>query len=47
MLFVNRTTWAHGVEAVASLLKLPREDLLEQEELAALDHHAVPDGIIY
>jgi len=47
MLFVNRATWAHGVEAVASLLKLPREDLLEHEEIAALDHRAVPDGIIY
>ena len=47
LLFVNRATWAHGVEAVASLLKLPREDLLEHEEIAALDHRAIPDGIIY
>jgi phosphoketolase len=46
MLFVNRATWAHALEAVASLLKVPREDLLEPEEIAALDHRAAPDGVV-
>jgi hypothetical protein len=31
---------------VASLLKVPREDLLEPEEIAALDHRAAPDGVV-
>jgi phosphoketolase len=45
MLFVNRATWAHGVDVVASLLNVAREDLLEPEEMAALDGRAAPDGV--
>lgn len=44
MLFVNRTTWAHCLERVARLLRMPRETLLDPEELAALDGQAAPEG---
>jgi hypothetical protein len=46
MLFVNRATWAHCVEAVAAVAGLPRADLLTDDEIAALEHRAVPDGIL-
>ncbi len=46
LLFVNRATWAHCLDAVAVLLGIPRESLLEREELAALDHQARPEGVI-
>jgi hypothetical protein len=44
MLFVNRATWAHRVERVAEHPKMPRESLLDPEELAALDYRAAPEG---
>jgi len=46
MLFVNHSTWAHCLDAVASLLGLPRSDLLTPAELAAIDRHAQPHGVV-
>lgn len=46
MLFRNRCTWAHCLDAVARLLKLPREQVLREEELDALDGRRSPHGII-
>ncbi len=46
MLFVNRCTWAHVLEEVARLLEMPRDSLLTDEELAAIDHKASPEGVI-
>jgi hypothetical protein len=46
MLFVNRSTWAHILEEAARLLGLPRQDVLTEEELAALDGQASPHGVI-
>lgn len=46
MLFVNHCTWAHIVVSAAQLLEIPREDLLETAELAALDGKASPEGVI-
>lgn len=37
MLFANRSTWAHVVEAVASTLGLPSAHLLDEIELAAIE----------
>lgn len=46
MLFRNRCTWAHGLDAVARLLKLTREHVLGEEERQALDGRRSPHGII-
>ncbi|HEU4368686.1 MAG TPA: xylulose 5-phosphate 3-epimerase [Methylomirabilota bacterium] len=46
LLFVNRATWAHAVEAAARLLGLPREQVLDEPERAALDGRASPEGVI-
>jgi hypothetical protein len=46
MLFVNRSTWAHILEEAARLLGLPRQDVLTEEELAALDGQVSPHGVI-
>lgn len=46
LLFVNRATWAHTLDAVAGVLSLPRTELLTPAELAALDHEASPEGVI-
>lgn len=46
MLFRNRCTWAHVVETIARLLELPREQLLQADELDALDGRRSPHGII-
>jgi len=46
MLFVNRATWAHCLDAVASLMGLPRDRLLTKDEIAGLDHRVAPEGII-
>ena len=35
--FANRCSWAHVLVEAARVLGLPREDVLTQEELAALD----------
>ncbi len=46
LLFVNGSTWAHCLDAVASVLGLRRGDLLTGDEVAALDHRRSPHGII-
>jgi phosphoketolase len=46
MLFVNGCSWAHVLAEVARLLKLPREKMLSDTELSALDRRTSPDGII-
>ena len=46
LLFVNGCSWAHVLAAVARVLELPRERLLESDELRALDHQRSPDGVI-
>ena len=47
LLFVNRATWAHRLDAVATVVGLDRADLLTPEEIAAaLDHRVAPEGII-
>ena len=46
MLFVNRSTWAHGLDRTAALLGLAREELLTAEEIEALDGRRSPDDVI-
>jgi phosphoketolase len=46
MLFVNRTTWAHAVDAAGRLLGVPRDALLNADEQAALDGRRSPEGVI-
>ena len=46
LLFVNRATWAHCLEAAARVLGRPRAELLTPDELAALDLQAAPEGIV-
>ena len=46
MLYVNRCTWAHILEATARVLDTSRENLLTAPELAALDGKACPEGVI-
>lgn len=46
MLFVNRCTWAHCVTEAARLLSVPRERVLSEEEIAALDGRLSPHGVI-
>jgi hypothetical protein len=46
MLYVNRATWAHCLEAVAPLVGLERGALLSHEEMAALDGERCPEGVI-
>lgn len=46
MLFVNRCTWAHCVAEAASLLSVPRERVLSENEIAALDGRLSPHGVI-
>ena len=46
MLFMNRATWAHCLDAVDSLLGLRRDDLLASDEIAALDRRRSPEGVI-
>ncbi len=46
MLFVNRCTWAHVLMEAAGVMGMSREDLLNSEEMAALDGKVSPEGII-
>jgi phosphoketolase len=46
MLFVNRCSWAHVLGEAAQMLDLPQEDVLTQQELAALDGKVSPEGVI-
>ncbi len=47
MLFVNRLTWAHALEAAARVLEIGRERLLTAGEIAALDHRRSPEGVLF
>ncbi|MCM8830681.1 MAG: xylulose 5-phosphate 3-epimerase [Candidatus Omnitrophica bacterium] len=47
MLFVNRQSWAHCVEAVARLLEIPRDTLLSDKEIACIDNQESPYRIIF
>jgi phosphoketolase len=47
MLFVNRQTWAHCVDAVCGLIGVPRAELLSEPELEALDHRRSPHGVLF
>jgi phosphoketolase len=46
MLFVNRATWAHCVDAVARVLGEPRAALLTDDEIAALDRRHSPHRVV-
>jgi phosphoketolase len=46
LLFINRSTWAHVVDATARLLEIPRTKLLSPEEEAALDGRLAPKGVV-
>jgi phosphoketolase len=46
LLFLNRSSWAHVLEAGARLLDLDRSELLEAPEIEALDGRRSPQGVI-
>jgi phosphoketolase len=46
LLFVNRSTWAHVVDAVARLIGSDRRSLLEPAEIDALDGRVSPHGAV-
>ena len=46
LLFVNGTSWAHILVEVADLLGLPRETVLDEPELEALEGRRSPHGVI-
>ena len=46
MLFVNKQSWAHAVDAAGRLLWLKREDLLSSDERAVLDGRLSPHGVV-
>jgi CRP-like cAMP-binding protein len=46
MLYINRSTWAHAIAETARILELPREDLLDTEEIEALTGKRNPQGVI-
>ena len=43
MLFANRCTWAHGIEALAKLLRRAPRDWLSEQEMAAVDGVGDPE----
>ena len=46
MCFLNRCSWAHSVAEAARLLNVPREQVLSEQEVAALDGRLSPHGVI-
>jgi hypothetical protein len=46
MLFVNGQTWAHCLDAVASLVGRDRADFLTADEIAVLDRRRSPHGVL-
>jgi phosphoketolase len=46
MLFANGCTWAHVVDSVARVLRVPRERLLEPQEIAALEGCGDPQVVM-
>jgi hypothetical protein len=47
MLFVNHTSWAHVAAEAARGLDMPREKILEAEEVAALEGRGPLEGVIF
>lgn len=47
MLYVNKTSWAHLLQYAAQALHKPEQDVLTEDELAALTGKRSPDGIIH
>ena len=43
MLFANRSTWAHALDAAAEVLGCAREEFLSEVELRALDGSGDPN----
>jgi hypothetical protein len=46
MLFVNRAAWAHCLEQAARVMAMGPSEFLTDEELAALEGRASPEGVI-
>jgi len=46
LLFANRSTWAHVIEAAARVLAASREDFLSTAELAAIDGNGEPATLL-
>ena len=46
MLFVNHCSWAHSVAEAARLVNVPRERVLSEKEIAALEGRLSPHGVI-
>jgi hypothetical protein len=46
MLYVNRSTWAHIVAEAARLMKISREAVLTEGEIAAIDGRIQPEHLI-
>ena len=46
LLFANRSTWAHVVDAAAGVLGESRDNLLSEAELAAVDGRGDPTAIL-
>jgi phosphoketolase len=46
MLFVNRSTWAHCLQAAAAVLQHARTEFLTDDEISALDGRRAPDEIL-
>jgi phosphoketolase len=47
MLYANRCTWGHIVAAAAEVLKRPLRDLLDVEEIKAVQGRANPEALIW
>jgi phosphoketolase len=47
ILFINRQSWAHIVDAAGRLLEIPSIKLLSADEIAVLDHRKSPHGILF
>jgi len=47
MLFVNRQSWAHCLEACADLLGIAKNKFLTGDEISVLEHRKSPHGIIF
>lgn len=47
LLFVNRCTWAHVIDAAAHVMGVPRALLLANDELAAIDGRGAPDTLLH
>lgn len=46
LLYRNRSNWAHVLRAAARMLRMPEEELLSEEEIAALDGRRSPHEVL-